>query len=70
VAAEVTALLTDREQHARMTEGLRRVKSLLGGPGASGRAAEAVLDVVSTFAKAAADKKDSVQSRGNGVESA
>jgi len=70
VAAEVTALLTDREQHARMTEGLRRVKSLLGGPGASGRAAEAVLDVVSTFAKAAADKKDSVKSRGNGVESA
>ena len=70
VAAEVTVLLTDREQHARMKEGLRRVKSLLGGPGASGRAAEAVLDVVSTFAKAAADKKDSVKSRGNGVESA
>jgi lipid-A-disaccharide synthase len=56
VAEEALALLTDRERHARMTDGLRRVRSLLGAPGASVRAAEAVLDVVSASAKATADK--------------
>ena len=49
VAAEVVALLTDRERHARMTEALRGVKIQLGAPGASGRAADAVLDVVRTL---------------------
>jgi lipid-A-disaccharide synthase len=62
VAEETTALLTDRNRHARMTEGLRRVRSLLGEPGASVRAAEAVLEVLSASAKATADK--------NGVKSA
>ncbi len=46
VAAEVVALLTDRARHGQMTEALRQVTSRLGAPGASGRAAEAVLDVV------------------------
>jgi len=63
VATEVTALLTDRERHAQMKEALGRVKRLLGGPGASARAAEAVLEVVSASTKA-------VRTRGNGVESA
>jgi lipid-A-disaccharide synthase len=74
VAAEVTPLLTDRERHARMRDGLRRVKALLGGPGASARAAEAVLDIVSpsTSAKAKEDKsKDAAVRAGeSGVESA
>ena len=46
VAGEVVPLLTNRERHARMTEALQRVKAQLGDPGASGRAADAVLDVV------------------------
>jgi lipid-A-disaccharide synthase len=46
VAAEVVPLLTDRARHESMTEALRRVKRQLGGPGASGRAADAVLDVI------------------------
>ena len=46
VAAEVVSLLTDQGRHAQMTEALRRVKAQLGAPGASGRAADAVLDVV------------------------
>ena len=46
VAAEVVPLLTDRARHAGMTEALRRVKRQLGSPGASGRAADAVLDVI------------------------
>jgi lipid-A-disaccharide synthase len=46
VAAEVVSLLTDRRRHAEMTEALRRVKGQLGAPGASGRAADAVLEVL------------------------
>jgi len=46
----VVTLLTDRARHARMVEDLRRVKALLGAPGASGRAADAILDVVSAVA--------------------
>lgn len=46
VAAEVVPLLTDRARHAGMTEALRRVRAQLGAPGASGRAADAVLDVI------------------------
>jgi lipid-A-disaccharide synthase len=45
VAAEVVALLTDGDRYAQMTEALRRVKAQLGAPGASGRAADAVLEV-------------------------
>ena len=56
VTDEVVSLLTDRERHARMTEALRRVKSQLGTSGASGRAADAVLEVLSASAKAPDDK--------------
>lgn len=45
VADETVRLLTDRELHARTREALRRVRELLGVSGASGRAADAVLEV-------------------------
>jgi lipid-A-disaccharide synthase len=47
VADETVALLTDRARHARTREELRRVRERLGAPGASGRAADAVLEVAS-----------------------
>jgi lipid-A-disaccharide synthase len=45
VAGECVAFLTDRALHARTREALRRVREQLGSPGASARAAEAVLEV-------------------------
>jgi lipid-A-disaccharide synthase len=48
VADETVLFLTDRERHARTREALRRVREKLGTPGASGRAAEAVLEVART----------------------
>jgi lipid-A-disaccharide synthase len=45
VAEETIRFLTDREVHARTRDELRRVREKLGEPGASGRAAEAVLAV-------------------------
>jgi len=45
VAADAIALLTDADRHARMREALRQVRERLGAPGASGRAAAAVLEV-------------------------
>lgn len=45
VATECVAFLTDRALHARTREALRRVREQLGSPGASGRAADAVLEV-------------------------
>ncbi|MGE0040570.1 MAG: lipid-A-disaccharide synthase [Vicinamibacterales bacterium] len=45
VAAEAVSLLTDADRAARMREGLALVRTRLGGPGASGRAADAVLEV-------------------------
>jgi lipid-A-disaccharide synthase len=45
VADETAALLTERERHARMRAALRQVREQLGGPGASGRAADAVLEI-------------------------
>ena len=51
-AAEVVALLTDEAQRARMTAALREVKEKLGGPGASRRAAEAILREVRARAAA------------------
>jgi lipid-A-disaccharide synthase len=45
VAAEAVSMLTDRARHARIREGLARVRQRLGGPGASRRAAEAILAV-------------------------
>jgi len=46
VAREAISMLTDRARAARIREGLARVRAKLGGPGASRRAAEAVLRVV------------------------
>ena len=47
VAREVISLLTDASRAARMREGLARVRARLGGPGASRRAAQAILKVAS-----------------------
>jgi lipid-A-disaccharide synthase len=46
VAAEAVSMLADPARHARIREGLARVRQRLGGPGASRRAAEAILAVV------------------------
>ena len=48
VASETVRFLTDRELHARTREELRRVREKLGDPGASARAAAAVLEVART----------------------
>ena len=56
VSGEVVTLLTDRVRHAQMTDALRRVKAQLGSPGASARAAEAILEVASTFKNAGGAK--------------
>jgi lipid-A-disaccharide synthase len=45
VAEETVSFLTDHVKHARTREALRRVREALGAPGASGRAADAVLEV-------------------------
>ena len=47
VAREAISMLTDRERSARIRAGLATVRSRLGGPGASRRAAEAILRVAS-----------------------
>ena len=46
VARHAIMLLRDKEQHAHMRDGLRSVRERLGAPGATGRAAEAILEVV------------------------
>jgi lipid-A-disaccharide synthase len=46
VAREAVSMLTDPARVARIREGLARVRAKLGGPGASRRAAEAILRVV------------------------
>ena len=46
VTTEAVKLLTNREYRARMIASLAEVRRRLGGPGASDRAADAVLDVV------------------------
>lgn len=46
VANEAVSMLTDRERVASIREDLARVRAKLGGPGASRRAAEAVMSVV------------------------
>jgi lipid-A-disaccharide synthase len=51
VAAEAVSMLTDRDRIARIRAGLARVREKLGGPGASRRAAEAVLRVVRELRK-------------------
>ena len=45
VAAEAVDLLTNHDRVAEMREGLAAVRDKLGGPGASGRAAQSVLEV-------------------------
>ena len=45
IAAETVSFLSDRELHARTREALRRVREKLGAPGASARAANAILEV-------------------------
>jgi lipid-A-disaccharide synthase len=45
VADEVVGLLTDRNRYIEVQGALRRVRERLGAPGASGRAAEAVLEL-------------------------
>jgi hypothetical protein len=49
VADEAVSMLTDRDRAARVKQGLARVRERLGGPGASRRAAQAILKVVSTL---------------------
>jgi lipid-A-disaccharide synthase len=46
VAREALAILTDRERAATIRRGLAKVRARLGGPGASRRAAEAILRLV------------------------
>ena len=46
VARQAIRMLTDRELTARVRQGLARVRERLGGPGASRRAAEAILRLV------------------------
>jgi lipid-A-disaccharide synthase len=53
VADETVLFLSDRERHARTREALRRVREKLGTPGASGRAADAILTVARRGAKSA-----------------
>jgi lipid-A-disaccharide synthase len=48
VAREAISMLTDRDRAARIRAGLATVRSRLGGPGASRRAAEAILRMVSS----------------------
>jgi lipid-A-disaccharide synthase len=53
VAEETVSLLTDPQRHAATRDALRRVRERLGTPGASARAAEAVLDVARAGLKSA-----------------
>lgn len=46
IAAETIALLTNPDRADEMRRGLAEVRTKLGAPGASGRAAEAVLDLI------------------------
>ena len=48
IAAETLSLLTSHERADETRRGLGDVRAKLGGPGASGRAAEAVLEVAGT----------------------
>jgi lipid-A-disaccharide synthase len=54
VADEVARLFTDRDRYVETQDALRRVREELGAPGASGRAAEAVLQVARDHRRASA----------------
>jgi lipid-A-disaccharide synthase len=47
-AGEIVSLLTDHQRYEETREALVRVRKALGAPGASGRAADAVLDVANS----------------------
>jgi len=47
-ATEIVSFLTDRERYDRTREALNRVRKALGAPGASARAADAVLEVANS----------------------
>jgi lipid-A-disaccharide synthase len=53
VAEETIAMLTDRDRYERIRSALATVRHRLGEPGASGRAADAVLAVARRGAKSA-----------------
>jgi lipid-A-disaccharide synthase len=53
VAREAISMLTDKARIARIRDGLARVRASLGGPGASRRAAEAILRVAARSTAAA-----------------
>jgi lipid-A-disaccharide synthase len=53
VAAESIRLLTDRTAYASMQHALRDVRRRLGEPGASGRAAQAILEIAGRSARGA-----------------
>jgi len=55
VAREAVSMLTDRDRSARIREGLARGRARLGGPGASRRAAEAILRVAAAGVVAGKD---------------
>jgi lipid-A-disaccharide synthase len=48
VSAEAISLLTDRSRADRMRDDLAMVRERLGAPGASGRAADAILELVAS----------------------
>jgi lipid-A-disaccharide synthase len=56
VAREAIALLTDRARVVEVKAGLARVRERLGGPGASRRAAQAILRVIHEEGSAAAQR--------------
>ena len=60
VAGEAISMLTDEERVNRIRAGLARVRDKLGGPGASRRAAEAILRIADTSAatKTRKDEKE------------
>ena len=59
VAAEALQVLTDPAHAMRVREDLRRVRGKLGAPGASRRAAQAVLDVAVRAGSGPALRRDS-----------
>jgi lipid-A-disaccharide synthase len=63
-AREIVTLLTDEGARSRMIEAIRDVKRKLGGPGASRRAAEAILREVHARAKVLPHPKPLSQGRG------